>query len=452
MKLQLPVWKNEVLTLKIEDLSYEGMGVAKVNDYPLFIDNALPEEIVKVKIIKTNKNFGYARVLMYFSNSIDRVKNSKNLRNDIVPLAHLKYKKQLIFKRNQIVNVFNKQHLNINVKETVGMLNPYFYRNKAQLPVRKIKGKLYIGFYNKHSHDLVPQCDSIIQSKIINVAARKILNIFRKFKLDPYDEKTNKGMLRNVMFRYGFYSHELMIILITRNSDIPNVHNLINKIKEEIPQVTSIIQNINSKKTNVILGNKNKILYGKYYLSDKLLNNEFNISPNSFYQINPMQTEKLYSLVLQAADLKGNEIVIDAYCGIGTISISLAPKAKKVFGVELVKQSIKDAYKNANLNNINNVVFKAGKAEEIMPMWYKQGIRPDVIVVDPPRKGLDKSFIKSSVLMNPEKIIYVSCNPATLSRDISYFQDNKYYAEYTIPVDMFPMTTHVESVTLLKKK
>lgn len=453
MKVQLPVHKKDIITATITDLSYEGMGVAKVDHYPLFVEDALPGEEVVLKVTKTNKNYGFADVQKWLTKSPDRVEgvNIDYLQTGIAPLANLKYDAQLKFKRQQIINLFQKQHLDIPVSETVGMHDPYHYRNKAQIPVRMINGKLTTGFYRKHSHQLVPMTDFEIQAEAIDHAVKIVRDVLRELNISAYDEVNHSGVVRNIMVRYGFNSHELMIVLVTRTKEIPHETELVAKLQEQLPEMTSLLQNINEQVTNVILGKHMHLLAGKRYLSDELLGHLFDISAQSFYQVNPRQTKNLYQIALDEAQLTGEETVIDAYCGIGTISLSLAPYAKHVFGVEVVDQAVQDARHNAKINHINNATFKAGKAESVMQSWQTQGMKPDVILVDPPRKGLDESFIDAAVAMQPQRLIYVSCNPATLARDVAIFTENGYHAVHTTPVDMFPMTPHVESVTLLVK-
>ena len=453
MKVQLPVHKKDVITTTIDDLSYEGMGVAKVDHYPLFVENALPGEKVILKVTKTNKNYGFADVQEWLSKSPERVEgvNVAYLQTGIAPLAHLKYDAQLKFKRQQIINLFQKQHLDIPVAETVGMTDPYHYRNKAQVPVRMINGKLMTGFYKKHSHQLVPMTDFKIQAEAIDHAIKVVRDTLRELNISAYDEQNHTGTVRNIMVRYGFTSHELMVVLVTRTATIPQRDRLVARLCEQLPMMTSLLQNVNEQVTNVILGKHMHLLFGKRYLSDELLGNSFDISAQSFYQVNPQQTRNLYQIALQEAQLTGEETVIDAYCGIGTISLSLAAYAKHVFGIEVVDQAVQDARHNAKINHINNTTFKAGKAENVMQHWQKQGMQPDVIVVDPPRKGLDESFINAAVAMQPQRIVYVSCNPATLARDLSIFTEMGYQPVRTTPVDMFPMTPHVESVTVLER-
>ena len=451
--MKTPVSKNEKLTVTVEDLTYEGMGVAKVDGYPLFIAGTLPGEKIEAVVVKARKNFGFARALKWFSKSPDRVEDDAQ-QDGVTPLGHLKYAAQLKFKQNQIQQLLKKAHLDdqIKVLSTLGMKNPIHYRNKAQVPVRKINGKLEVGFYRKGSHHFVPMKDFTIQDQRIDEILQATLAILNKYDLSAYDEQTQKGLIRHLMVRRGYYSHEAMVAIVTNGKSFPHGDKIANEIIESMPDVKSVIQNVNNRNTNVILGNQDIVLAGASTITDTLNGLKFKISAHSFYQVNPQQTEVLYNETIKQAGLTGNETVIDAYCGIGTISLNLAKHARKVYGVEIVPEAIADAKENAQLNHIDNVDFEVGNAEEWMAKWESQGIDPDVIVVDPPRKGLTNSLIHSAAVMNPKKIVYVSCNPATLVRDIQQFMDEGYHVSQPIqPVDQFPMTQHVESVTVLER-
>ena len=454
MKFKVPVEKNKTYTVKIEDLTYQAMGVAKIDNYPIFIADSLPGEEIVTKVTKVLKNFAFGRVEKVIKESPDRVQgNDKTYtQTGIAPLQHLTYAAQLKFKHNQIKNLLVKQHLdNIEVADTVGMDKPFGYRNKAQIPVREIKGKLETGFFKRNSHTLVPIENFYIQDPIIDEVILKVRNILREYQIKPYDETNHKGIIRNIMVRRGKNTGEIMVVLITRVRKVPYLKEIADKIFA-INDVVSVIQNINSEKTNALMGKEDILLNGNKNIHDTLLGQKFIISAHSFYQINPEQTEKLYKLAIDKASLTGKETVLDVYCGIGTISLSMAKKAKKVYGVEIVKEAIADAKINAFNNGIDNVEFEVGKAEDQMKKWQEEGLKPDVVVVDPPRKGLDGSVIDSTVKMNPKKVVYVSCNPATLVRDIEKFEEQGYVVnDPIVPVDQFPQTPHVESVTVLEK-
>ncbi|UQS85592.1 23S rRNA (uracil(1939)-C(5))-methyltransferase RlmD [Apilactobacillus apisilvae] len=455
MKNKAPVEKNETYDVNIIDLTYQGMGLAKINDFSIFIENTLPGEEATIKVIKVNKNFGFGKLIKLIKSSKYRVESVDKdyTRTGIAPLQHLKYDAQLQFKQNQIQQLFDKAKMGIKVLPTIGMETPNHYRNKAQIPVKKINGQLETGFYRQHSHDLVPIEDFYIQDPEIDKAIVVVRDILRKYHVSPYDEVNHSGVIRNIMVRRGHYSHQIMIGLITRTKKLPMVDMITKEISQSLPEVKSIMQNINLTDGNALMGKKTICLYGSSHIEDNLLGLKFYISLTSFYQVNPIQTEKLYSLAVEKANLDGTQNVIDAYCGIGTISLAMAKKAKMVYGVEIVKEAIEDAKINAQKNHINNAKFVTGKAEDQMEKWQSQGLKPDVIVVDPPRKGLASSFIDSAAKFAPKRIVYVSCNPSTLVRDARRLADYGYeISEPVQPVDQFPQTVHIESVTVFEKK
>ena len=455
MKLHIPVHKNEEYPAKVVDLTYEGNGVVKIDDFPVFVPNALPGEEITVRITKVASHFAWGRVMEWQSKSPDRVnvKDKKYIQTGIAPLGHLKYAAQLKFKQHQIKELLEKAHLaDIEVAPTMGMDKPYHYRNKAQVPVKLIHGQLQTGFYKRGSHTLVPIEDFYIQDPKIDEAIVVVRDLLRKYHIQPYDERTGKGVIRTVMVRRGYYSHEVMVVLVTNTKRLPMADQIVAGIVAGVPEVKSIVQNLNDKKTNRLLGDKNKTLWGAPEIHDQLLGIDFAISPLSFYQVNPQQTERLYQTAIDNAGLDGSQTVIDAYCGIGTISLAVAKHAKQVYGVEIVLAAIDDAKHNAKRNGIKNAKFVVGKAEEQFAKWQEAGLKPDVVIVDPPRKGLAESLIEATGKMAPKKVIYVSCNPATLVRDIQRFADHGYHVTKPIqPVDQFPQTTHVESVTVLER-
>ncbi|WP_300560936.1 23S rRNA (uracil(1939)-C(5))-methyltransferase RlmD [Companilactobacillus sp.] len=444
--------KNDKLELSINDLSYEGKGVAKVDDFTLFVDNALPGETVNAVITKVGKSYGFAKALDIIKKSPDRVEDIDNVyvQTGIAPLSHLSYAQQLKFKQHQIEVNYQKAHLDIKVNDTLGMDDPFHYRNKAQVPVRQIDGKLTTGFYRRHSHDLIPMEDFLIQDPKIDAEIIRVRDILRKYKVRGFDEENHKGQIRTIMVRRAYYTGEMMVVLVSRVRDISHYKDITNEIMAN-EDVKSLYLNINEKKTNVILGNEMMLLAGSPYIDDELLGHAYRISPRSFYQVNPIQTQKLYQLAIDKADLKGNETVVDAYSGIGTIGLSLADKVKKVTGIEVVEDAVKDASQNADINDITNADFLVGKTENVLNDWAKDKRKVDLLMVDPPRKGLAQSLIDSINNIKPKKIVYVSCNPATLTRDLKALSDT-YEIKETTPVDMFPMTNHIESVTALTRK
>lgn len=456
MKEKLSVKKNERYTLDIIDLSYEGMGVAKIDGYPLFIENALPGERVEVLVVKVGNKFGYGKVEKWLTESPDRqpLKDNRLLRTGIAPLAHLNYEQQLLFKQKQVENVMSKiaKMPEVDILPTIPMENPVGYRNKAQIPVRRMDGRLATGFYKKNSHELVEIEDYYIQDPAIDEAIKRVRDILQRCQVRGYNEAKNEGQIRHIIIRRGHYSHEMMVVLVTRKEKFFKGKEIASIIHEELPEVVSVIQNINEEKTNVILGDKEKVLYGRSYIEDQLLGKTYRISSKSFYQVNTEQTEKLYQTAIEFAALQKEDTVIDAYSGIGTIGLSLADKVKEVYGMELVPEAIEDAQFNALTNKIENAHYEVGKAETVMKKWQDKGVKPSVIVVDPPRKGLDARFIASAIDMAPAKLVYISCNPATFARDAKLFAESGYEVKKVQPVDLFPQTHHVELVALLAPK
>lgn len=454
MKKKAPVVKNQEFDATVIDLTYEGNGVVKVDDFPIFVANAVPGEEIRVGITKVAGTYAFGRVIKTLKESADRNKevDVATLTTGIAPLAHLNYDAQLRFKQNQIQELFKKQHVDVEVSETLGMENPTGYRNKAQIPTRELRGELTTGFFRRGSHNLMPIEDFYIQDPEIDKAIVVIRDILRKYHIPAYNEFEHTGVIRNIMVRRGYYSHEMMVVLVTRSKKVPGAEMIVADIREALPEVKLIIQNVNQEKTNVILGEKNNTLWGKDVITDTLFGKKFVIGPNSFYQVNPQTTETLYQLAADKAGLTGDEEVIDAYSGIGTISLTIADRVKSVLGVEVVPGAVDDAKRNADINGVNNAKFELGKAEEKMVEWHEAGMRPDVIFVDPPRKGLTPELIDAATGMEPEKFVYISCNPATLARDTVQILENGYHIQGPVqPIDQFPQTTHIESVTVFVK-
>lgn len=446
--------KNQIIDLEITDLSYEAMGVAHDEGLTIFVTNALPGEIVSAKILKVKKNFAFAKIEKIKKESPDRVKIKLNqwVQTGLASLAHIKYDKQLEFKRNQVVNLLKKAHLDdVEVGETLPSPEQTGYRNKAQVPVREINGQLEIGFFRRHSHDLVPLTNFFTTDPEIDRVLVAVRDILRKYRVPVYDEINHKGEVRYLDVRRSKATGEIMVILVCLHKDFPQLLGVAAEISQ-IHGVSGLILNHNPKKTNVILGKKDYIVFGNDQITDKIGDLKFRISPQSFFQINSLQTPRLYDLAIKKADLKPSDVVIDAYSGIGTIGLSVAKHVKAVRGIEVVRDAIKDAKDNAKLNGIDNAKYYLGKAEEVMPRWAKQGLKTDVVFVDPPRKGLTPEFIDATVKTGPEKVVYISCNPATMVRDLQLFQEQGYEFDRIDPVDMFPQTPHVEAVTVLTKK
>ena len=447
--------KNAIVEVEIVDLTHEGAGVAKVDGFVFFVDNALPGEVIKMRVLKLKKNIGFGKVEEYMTLSPNRNQDidATYLRSGIADFGHMTYEEQLKFKRKQVVdNLYKTAGISdVEVAETLGMDTPYAYRNKAQVPVRRVKGQLETGFYRKNSHDLIPIEDFLIQDKEIDKLIVFVRDLLRRYDLKPYDEKEQTGLIRHLVVRRGHYSGQMMLVFVTTRPKVFRIDQVIAKITEAFPSVVSIIQNINDKNTNAIFGKEFRTLYGQDTITDSMLGNDYEISAQSFYQVNTEMAEKLYQTAIDFSDLNSDSIVIDAYSGIGTIGLSFAKQVKEVYGVEVIETAVEDAKKNAERNGITNAHYVADSAENAMAKWSKNGIKPDVIIVDPPRKGLTESFIKASVAMQPEKITYVSCNPATMARDIKLYQELGYELKKVQPVDLFPQTHHVETVALLSK-
>ena len=447
--------KNDVITVEIVDLSHEGAGVAKVDGLVFFVENALPGERVQMRVLKVNKKIGYGKVEAYLSYSDDRNQDMDlaYLRSGIADLGHLRYEAQLDFKTKQVKDSLYKIAglSDLSVAPTLGMANPLAYRNKAAVPVRRVNGQLETGFFRKLSHDLIPIEDFYIQDKEIDRLILATRDHLRRFDIKPYDENEQTGLIRNIVIRRGHYSGELMLVLVTTRPKIFRIDQVIDDLVKDFPNLVSVIQNINDQNTNAIFGSQFVTLYGKDTISDTMLGNSYAISPQSFYQVNTEMAEKLYQVAIDFSELTPDSVVIDAYSGIGTIGLSFAKKVKQVYGVEVVASAVQDARENAKRNGISNADYICVSAEEAMAKWVKQGIRPDVILVDPPRKGLTESFITSSVAMQAKKITYISCNVATMARDIKRYEELGYKLTKVQPVDLFPQTHHVECVALLVK-
>ena len=445
--------KNQIVELEITDLSYEAMGVAHYEGLTIFVNNALPGEIVKAKILKVKKRFAFAKIEKINKESPDRVSVKLNqwVQTGLASLAHIKYDKQLEFKRNQVINLLHKAGLDqIKVDETLPSPEEIGYRNKAQVPVRTIKGQLDIGFFRRHSHDLVPLTNFFTTDPEIDRVLVAVRDILRKYRVPAYDEIHNKGEVRYVDVRRSKASGDIMVILVCLHNDFPQLPKVAAEISK-IDKVTSIILNHNPKKTNVILGRNDYVVWGENQILDKIGDIKFRISPKSFFQINSLQTPRLYNLAIKKADLKADDVVIDAYSGIGTIGLSVAKHVKVVRGMESISDAVKDANANAKLNGITNAQYVIGKAEEVMPRWAEEGLKTNVIFVDPPRKGLTPEFIDAAAKTKPGKIVYISCNPATQVRDLQLFMEKGYHFNEITPVDMFPQTPHVESVTVIER-
>lgn len=449
--------KNDLVTVKIEDMGHDGEGIGKAEGYTLFIKDTVIGDVVEAKIMKMKKNYGYARLVRVLEASKDRTEPKCPVARACggCQLQFLTYEKQLEFKKKKVVGNLERigGFSDISVEKVMGMENPWRYRNKAQFPVGKDKdGNLITGFYAGRTHSIIPNTNCYLGVEVNEEILNAVLDYMKENHVEPYDEGTGKGLVRHILIRYGFKTKEIMVCLIINGRKIPNAAGLVEKLKN-ISGMTSITLNVNTKRSNVILGNEILPLWGKEFITDYIGEVKYQISPLSFYQVNPVQTEKLYGTALEYAGLTGKETVWDLYCGIGTISLFLAQKAKKVYGVEIVPAAIEDARKNAELNGIENAEFFVGKAEEVLPAKYKEdGVYADVIVVDPPRKGCDGALIETMLSMKPERIVYVSCDSATLARDLKVLCEKEYQVEKVAVCDMFPGSVHAETVVLLSQQ
>ncbi|NGM83967.1 23S rRNA (uracil(1939)-C(5))-methyltransferase RlmD [Paenibacillus sp. 7124] len=520
----LPVNKNDEVVFDIIGMTHEGEGVGRVEGYTLFVQGALPGEKVRAKVLKTKKQYGYAKLLELVEASASRIAPPCPIYDQCggCQLQHMDYAAQLEWKRQLVVDNLERigkldvakdgaeaealgerklsrkpgeaggeadgeslserkrigepdeaggeadgevlagapQGVNaapgeashrggIVVRPTLGMDEPWRYRNKAQVPIGAADGGLIGGFYARGSHRIIDMETCLIQHEHNDAVVSVVKRIGRELGISAYNEETGRGLLRHVVVKKAFRTGEMMLVLVTNGRDIPHVDAWIGSIREQLPEVASICQNVNTQRTNVIFGDETRVLWGRDVIYDYIGDVQFAISARSFYQVNPAQTEVLYGKTVEYAGLTGRETVIDAYCGIGTISLFLAQHADRVYGVEIVPEAIEDARANAELNGMKNVTFEVGASEDVIPRWKEQGVTADVIVVDPPRKGCDLRLLETILKMKPERVVYVSCNPSTLARDLRVLEDGGYKTVEVQPVDMFPHTVHVECVTVL---
>lgn len=452
----IPVEKNKEYIVDIIDNGYEGEGIAKIDNYTIFISGAIKGEKVKILIVKVNSSHSFGKIIDIIEKSNSRVESDCNTykRCGGCNLRHMKYEDTLELKRKNVQNLIDKTlKQKVKVKDTIGMEKPFFYRNKAQYPIGyNTNGDIVIGVYAERSHEIIELTSCAIQMPISEQIAKFIITFMKENKISAYNEKTRKGAIRHIVIKVGLRTNEVMCILVTNERKIPKEDRLIESLKSKFSNIKTIVKNINQRSTNVIMGNENVILYGNGYIQDRLGNFIFNISPLSFYQINPIQTEKLYNLAINKANLTKEDIVLDLYCGIGTIGTFASPYVRQVYGIEIVEQAIEDAKRNAELNKIDNMKFYCGDVEQVLDkVLSKEATRPNVVFVDPPRKGLDKHTINNIIRLKPERFIYISCNPATLVRDLKEFEE-LYEIKEIQTLDMFPYTSHVECVSVLNLK
>lgn len=462
-KLAYSVRKGEIMELKkgaehiveIIDNGIDGEGIAKIDNFTIFVPQTIKGEKVKLLILKVNKTYAFAKAIEILEKSTQRVEEDCQTykRCGGCSLRFLDYEATLDIKEDIVRNCLKKSlgRDDVKVNKTIGMGNPYNYRNKLQYPLGLDKeGNPAMGVYAKRSHEIIPVQNCLIQNELSEQIAKDTFEFIRNNNISVYNEKQLTGTMRHIVIRLGVIAQEIMLILVVNDNNLKKEAEFIKYITEKYPQIKTIIKNHNPKNTNVILGNKNEILYGQGYIYDILGDYKFKISPLSFYQTNIVQTEALYNKALEYAGLTGQETVLDLYCGIGTIGIFAARQAKKVYGIEIIENAIKDAKENAKINNIENAEFVCGDVEELLPQIIsKNNLKPQTVFVDPPRKGLDQKTIETLLNLKPKKIIYISCNPATFARDVAILQ-NEYQIKEVTPVDMFPFTSSVECVALLE--
>ena len=454
--------KNDELILKIEDMGVDGAGIGKADGMTFFVKDAVIGEVVRAKVMKLKKTYGYARLMELLEASPDRVEPKCPYYRQCggCQIQALSYEKQLEFKERKVRNNLERigGFSEIPMEPIVGMEESYHYRNKAQFPVGTDKdGHIVTGFYAGRTHTIIPNRDCALGLPVNREILDIVIDFMEKYHVSAYDEKTGKGLVRHVLIRCGFTSQEKMVCLVINGKSLPHSEKLVEALRE-IDGMTSISINCNTGRTNVILGRKTIVLWGQEYITDQIGEISYEISPVSFYQVNPVQTEKLYGLALEYADLHGEETVWDLYCGIGTISLFLAQKAKQVYGVEIIPQAIENAKRNAGKNGIENAEFFVGKSEEVLPEFYEKEAaagrkaHADVIVVDPPRKGCDEKLLETIVKMAPDRVVYVSCDSATLARDLKILCEQGYELKRARAVDQFCHTVHTEAVCLLERK
>ncbi len=446
--------KNSTYEMMIDALGQEGEGIGRIDGFTIFVEGALPGDTIEVLIMKLKKSYGYGKLVNIIQPSEHRMAPACDAFTKCggCSLQHLSYQKQLEYKTDKVANCIKRiAGINFDIQPTIGMDNPFRYRNKAQFPVGNSNNKPAIGFFAKHSHRIVQISDCKLQLAITSQITRIIENFILQFNLKPYDEENHTGLIRHVLIRSGFATNEIMVCIIINGKNLPHAAELIKDL-QAVTGLTSIMLNFNRERTNVIMGSSTQCIYGKDVITDYIGDLRFEISALSFFQVNPVQTKILYDLVTEFAEFSKTDIVIDAYCGIGTISLFIANHVKKVYGIEIINAAIADANRNAALNNITNAEFICGESEKVIPNLLAEHISPDVIIVDPPRKGCDEKVLKSIIDCGVKKLVYVSCDAATLARDIAILKGGGFELGKVQPVDCFPMTWHVETIVLLQRQ
>ena len=449
----MEIRKNQEYIVDIIDNGYEGEGIAKIDTFTIFIPGAIKGEKVKIIIVKVLSSHAFGKIIEIMEPSKDRQEPDCKTykRCGGCNLRHIKYEETLKMKQNAIQSLVNKTLKNkVQVQKTVGMNEPFHYRNKAQYPLGIDKeGNPIIGVFANRTHEVIQMENCLIQNPRTEEIAKFILKFIKENNISIYNETTRKGIFRHIVIKVGIKTGQIMCVLVINSNVIPKEQELVKVLIDRFPDIKTIIKNINMKNTNVIMSEKNENIYGDGYIEDILGEYKFKISPLSFYQVNPIQAEKLYNIAIEKANISKSDMAFDLYCGIGTISMFMAKYANKVYGIEIVEEAIEMAKDNAKINNVSNVEFFAGDVEIVLDkLVNKNNISADVILVDPPRRGLDMTSINNILKVKPKKFIYISCNPATLVRDLKEFE-NLYNVNEIIPVDMFPFTSHVECVVAM---
>lgn len=456
-KLTPPVTKNTYYEVNCVDISHEGIGICKLENYPIFVPGLLVGEQAKIKVIKVKGRMAFGRLIELLQASPQRIEPPCPIYQQCggCQVQHLSLEGQKQMKQARVQQAFERigGFETIKVHEVQAMEEPWYYRNKAQVPLGKdTNGQIVAGFYRRHTHDIIPMTNCLIQNQANNDLLTRTVALLNEYNCSVYDENTHTGNLRHLLVRHGYYTNEQMLVFITREPKMRHVEQIAQQLQQEFPQLVSVMQNINPDKTNVILGQITKLVAGRSYIEDYIGDVKFNISAQSFFQVNPVQMQVLYQQAADLAGLTGMETVLDVYCGIGTIGLFLAKQAKQVYGVEIVPQAIEDAQANAKRNNITNATFVCEDASIMMHKWHETGMQADVVVLDPPRKGCDERLLASLVELAPEKIVYIACDVATQARDAKYLAAHGYKIKEVYPVDMFGQTYHIESVMLLTRK
>lgn len=452
----IPIEKNKEYIIEVESVSSDGNGVAHIDGYAVFVPNSVPGDVLKILAVKVKTNYGYGKITEIIKPSADRTDSRCEVFQKCggCNFMHISYPEQLEIKKGFVADAISRLggFKDVEVSEIIGMDEPFRYRNKMVFPFGKNKdGDIIFGFFRERSHDIIPLSDCMLGNKIYFEILSEVKSYMKKYGVEPYNEARHTGVVRRVFIRESYHTGEIMVVVSANADTLPESDKLIGNLRKISDKIVSIVLNIHTKKNNLVLGEKNTLLFGKPVISDSICGLEYEISPHSFFQINPVQTEKLYKKAIEYADIDTEDTVLDVYCGIGTISLYAAQYAKKVVGVEIVPQAIENAKENALRNNVANAEFYAADAQELVPKLINDGVKPDVVILDPPRKGSDEDTLSAVASANPKRIVYVSCNPATLARDMKFLAQLGYKPEKVSAVDMFPQTCHVESVVLMSK-